>query len=757
MLLLAVTGFVRAQELTVHDGTTTNSYVPFYGLWVDSYTRSEMIYPAAELSTMAGGDISSLTFYKTSTNTNSWGSASFQVYVKEVANSTLDAYIGMTGATVVYTGSVNAAGAALQVTLTFTTPFHYNGGNLLVGINQTATGSYSSAYWYGESATGASASGYSSGGAASASFTQRNFLPKTTFAYTGGGGTGGGGSMEDYLHVKYMDGDTEVVDSLNLGVRPIGAWMAPFEFAMYSEGPNYTVNVLDFTPSDGMFIVEGEELPFMVNSDADVDLLMSTNTDSNLEAGVVERQFVAITEGNRAAHIWPVVVELYTPEIPDVVEKPCVDATSFPFVETPATDHSTTLHNDYTLPFPEIPEGFDAVYKLVFAEDVMLNAEVTSGADGKVALYAMNGDELPHPMADNNYTGILGGGGASGAAFEAQIGEGTSTTGYFPFYTLYNYSIAENLFLAAELEGAGVTTAPMTSLSWYATNETGYAQQGITIWMANVDDAALTTTSHVVTGMTKVYTGAMTPVLGWNEFVFNEGNFAWDGVSNVLIYCQRNNGAWNSTISWQATASMPFTAMAYRYQDSGAYDPTVANTMYTSTTRPNIIMKSAGGGSSKGLRESAMSYGPVITDAAVPAGTYYLVASSTDQDFEVTINAEDMPCPTVEGFAFNPIPADDEDELEPAAVTLQWSIPEYATGWRLIFGSTYYPDPSHDQTIMFPEDGSFTRNMANSYTVRNLWNNTNYFWHVEFNNDGCPEGVSSPIWGFTTHLNIPQT
>ena len=31
MLLLAVTGFVRADELTVHEGTTTNSYVPVYG------------------------------------------------------------------------------------------------------------------------------------------------------------------------------------------------------------------------------------------------------------------------------------------------------------------------------------------------------------------------------------------------------------------------------------------------------------------------------------------------------------------------------------------------------------------------------------------------------------------------------------------------------------------------------------------------------------------------------------------------------
>ena len=178
--------------------------------------------------------------------------------------------------------------------------------------------------------------------------------------------------------------------------------------------------------------------------------------------------------------------------------------------------------------------------------------------------------------------------------FEAQIGEGTSTFGYFPFYTLYNYSISENLFLASELEEAGVNTALMTSLSWYATNAPGYEQQGISIWMANVSDTGLTTTSHTVNDMTLVYTGAMTPEIGWNEFVFNEGNFAWDGVSNVLIYCQRNNGTWNNTVYWQATANLPFNASSYKYQDASAYNPNVAQSMTISTTRPNIIMKYEG-------------------------------------------------------------------------------------------------------------------------------------------------------------------
>ena len=150
-----------------------------------------------------------------------------------------------------------------------------------------------------------------------------------------------------------------------------------------------------------------------------------------------------------------------------------------------------------------------------------------------------------------------------------------------------------------------------------------------------------------------------------------------------------------------------------------------------------------------------IAYGPVITNAAIEAGTYYLVASSTDMDFEVTINAEGMPCPAVEGFAFGEMPADNEDEVEPASVTLKWNNPAYATEYQVVFGSTYYPQPNHPQTVI--SDWTPVTGATGSFTVRNLWNNTNYFWYVVFRNSGaCQDGVESPHWGFTTHLNIPQ-
>ena len=169
------------ETLTVHDGTATNSYVPVYGLWHDDFTRTEMVFPSDELSDMNGGVINSISFYISTPAGGSWGEASFQVYMQEVEGTSISSYTSLNNASLVYTGSLDGTGSIMTVTLT--TPYRYNGGNLMVAFYQTNEGTYKSCYFYGESVTGASASGYNSSDAASATFYQRNFLPKTMFTY----------------------------------------------------------------------------------------------------------------------------------------------------------------------------------------------------------------------------------------------------------------------------------------------------------------------------------------------------------------------------------------------------------------------------------------------------------------------------------------------------------------------------------------------------------------------------------------------
>ena len=175
--------------------------------------------------------------------------------------------------------------------------------------------------------------------------------------------------------------------------------------------------------------------------------------------------------------------------------------------------------------------------------------------------------------------------------FEAQVGEGENALSLLPINSLWNYSISEQLFRADELTEAGVGRV-INSLSWYATAVGEVpTQRNISIWMANVSDTYLTTTSHNTSNMTLVYYGSFTPQVGWNEFAFNWNDFEWDGTSNVLVCVQRNNGDWKSGLNWQ-THTTNFNASCYKTNDDNAYYMS-SNTYPTTVTteRANTLFK----------------------------------------------------------------------------------------------------------------------------------------------------------------------
>lgn len=186
VLLSLVTSGAAAQEtLTVYeDGTATSAYVPVYGFYGDAYNKCEFIIPSDELGSMINGTISQMTFYLSSPAAESWGDAQFQVFLKEVSETTLADFTGAEGATIVYEGALDGTGETM--TIDFTSSYTYGGNNLLVGVYQTVKGSYKSASFYGVEAADASITGYNYNSLDGIAATARNFIPKTTFAYTGG-------------------------------------------------------------------------------------------------------------------------------------------------------------------------------------------------------------------------------------------------------------------------------------------------------------------------------------------------------------------------------------------------------------------------------------------------------------------------------------------------------------------------------------------------------------------------------------------
>lgn len=340
-------------ELTVHNGTSTNSYVPLYGYWADAYNKCEMVYPAAELSNMTGGTISQLAFYASNTSV-SWGSARFQVFMKEVSSSTISAYTGTSGATVVYEGTLNVANGMMVIS--FSTPYDYNGGNLLIGLYEISTGSYSSVDWYGEAVTGACVQGYNSSSLSSVSATQRNFLPKTTFTYVS---TPSGPSFVTNPEQLYLE-----------LARPNGYWTEPFAFKIINTGSECTITSV--VSSDPYFTVD-VEVPVTLARNQSLAGTIATGSTENVN--VTAQLAVSYTaEGFDPGTVYlDVAAVAYNAVTPDVWEL-AEDVTSFPYQSTVTTDN---LYRNYNLPLAS-SDVKDAVYKVTLTEDVMLNA----GADG---------------------------------------------------------------------------------------------------------------------------------------------------------------------------------------------------------------------------------------------------------------------------------------------------------------------------------------------------------------------------------------
>lgn len=181
---------VLADEVTVCDGTATSSYAPFNSLYADYGTRSQFIIPADSLSDLAGGTISAVTFY-TSTASATYDQE-FTVYLQEVENETFAsaALEDWDQMEVVYVGSFAIASNELHID--FDSPFAYQGGNLMVGVQVTQFGSTCpTVSWRGvnpgSSVYTCAYNNASSSHVWSSTVNRVAFIPKMTFAFEAGG------------------------------------------------------------------------------------------------------------------------------------------------------------------------------------------------------------------------------------------------------------------------------------------------------------------------------------------------------------------------------------------------------------------------------------------------------------------------------------------------------------------------------------------------------------------------------------------
>ena len=177
--------------ITLNDNTNTNSYVPIYGSYIDYGTRSQFIIPASALSEIQWATLSKLTFYNATASVD-FGTREFAVYMKEVNYTTFETAAcedWNSMSEVRSSGTISISNN--QMVLTLTAPYLYKGGNLMIGIQQTAfSSSTKSLSWYGVTQTsGTYTAIYNNANSShvwSTTYSRQTFLPKVTIDYTPG-------------------------------------------------------------------------------------------------------------------------------------------------------------------------------------------------------------------------------------------------------------------------------------------------------------------------------------------------------------------------------------------------------------------------------------------------------------------------------------------------------------------------------------------------------------------------------------------
>ena len=584
---------------------------------------------------------------------------------------------------------------------------------------------------------------------------------------------GGGQPYESDLHTLayYGVGDNveELVDQLYIE-RPNGAWMEPYHFQLYNEDDhNLNVVYIDFLHNNGYFSMDEEttEYPFLVPNtgrEGAVDLYINTYIDWTDTEAI--NSLLAVNTDERSTHLYTIIAEPYMPYCPDVVEKAYNIGTlttgqvwrryasAMWSEQNPNVPYN--LHANYDLPdFAEnIPDGYDAVMKFTANHDILLNAYVNDAENGKVALYRKIGDEPVHPMADNNYAerpfhndapGVTGG--------ELTVHDGTATNGYVPVYGFYTdaYLKCEMVYLASEL--SGMSGMDINSMKFYLSSpaDGSWGNANFRVFMTEVSG----TTVNAFNGPgTIVYEGALDgtqpemTIEFTTPYHYNGGNLLV-GVYNTTIGTYKSCSFYGENITGASYQGYNYSSLT---SVSGIQRNFLPKTTFAYGSRADVAEYPA-----------SFSAGPVIENLNVLAGTYYLVASSTDRDFEVVINAEELPCPIAS--VTNIYPADNALDVPANDLTLRWTLDNYANEWRLVFGSTYYPEdePEHPATYITEWSSdlqeSFNISAALAANGEQLWENTNYFWRIEQrHNAGTPyECVTSgPVFGFTTSFDVPQ-
>ena len=168
------------------------------------------------------------------------------------------------------------------------------------------------------------------------------------------------------------------------------------------------------------------------------------------------------------------------------------------------------------------------------------------------------------------------------AGTSVEIGTGTSTTGYFPSYSNYNYSYTQQIFLSTEMNGASTFRSVSFDVSTL-----GMANRNLQIYLMSTTESAPSNWLSASTAQL-VYSGPVTFTEGWNTLDFITP-FQYNGTDNLALIVVDVTGSYSS-VNYFKCHTGHSGCSRYVYNDYTTYSisSTPSSSGYSSTNRNNI-------------------------------------------------------------------------------------------------------------------------------------------------------------------------
>ena len=678
-------------EIVIGNATNSSDHLPLTSS--NRYSLSQQIYTAEEIN--ANGPITDISFYHAGSLSGS-APLNINLYLKHTQKSSFTSdsdWETLSSDDLCYSGSYLIDGTSGWKQISLETPFNYNGSdNLLVCIDNNTGSNLSNLPWATfESNANLSLTAYSD---------TLNYNPFSPI-----GGIIGSFRNQIALTFQVTQGTDFVVtpDPINLGYRPSGCWMRPVSIGLYNSGMTTTISNISSSNSFFTLDTQNIEFPLVFEYHDQAEIQLSTSSGN----GLIDAS-LNISYGNGQTKQTQLFATAYTPAVTDVWET-AQEITAFPFSAN-ISNSFLPLYDNYRLPNTDIPDGPDAVYKITLDEETLLSASITNGENGKVALYTENFRGLDGPDTDNSF-------------------DSNNPINEWIYYVrlgsnLYHVSSNGNIHWGIMFPVSKLQPYLYTWLTKVALYETPNNMQSITLNIYLGGDSA---------PGTLVLTQDFMPLSNGIHEIDLNSEILIDGTQNLWITFNQKGDA--APASYAPITTDPNShwlssnGITWDNNNSGISFPIQG--FFTNATGTTLCM-----GNSNPRDVNQMDLMP---------GTYYLVASSTSDNWDLEINTQPIIGPIP---ASNPNPTHQSSGTDYVETQLSWTLGEGTTEYKVLFGNT----PNCEQVLV-----TWTSDLANSYTFTTDldWNST-YYWRVCERNSNCPNGISSPLWSFTTGNFVPR-